>query len=640
MKLKIYLIILCSISFGFSAFSQMGKIKSVTKKYNNLQYDESKETLLNLAYRPNASSDIIEKLANVYYFNGEMEDASKWYEELLSSREEREEVDSLKAENYFRYVHALKAQEKYNEADKLMEDFVAANPEDLRSKSFSNHSNYLRDINKVSKTFDLKSLKVNTAFSDFGVSTHNGKLIFASSRDTDEKLYGWNGQPFLNLFSIDSLNKVEELSEDINSKYHESSAAYSRDGKTLYFTRNNYYKGKFKKSSKNAHVLQIFRADLVNGEWTNIKPLPFNSKEYNVAHPALSIDEKKLYFSSDMPGSFGSSDLYVVDINDDGTFGTPVNLGNKINTEGRENFPFISDKDILYFASDGHVGLGGLDVFKIDVKAIGASEVKNVGRPINSPKDDFGYVIYEDTGQGYVSSNRIGGQGDDDIYSFTVPECKPILEGIAIDKYSKEVLANANIVLYDEDKNVLVSLKTNEAGLFIYNLDCLKQTYLIEGRKDGYYDNFIDFTIVSNVSQTSHVTVELEAIPAPVGTDLSELLSLNPIYYDFDKAIIRKDAKGELTKVIGYMDRFPTVKVDIRSHTDSRGTKKYNIGLSNKRNERTKNYLIKHGNISPERLTGKGYGESQLTNHCKDGVYCTRKEHQANRRSEFIIIEN
>lgn len=639
MKLKIYLLVFCGLLFWSSSFSQVGKLKSATKKYNNLKYDESKETLLNLAYRPNPSSDIVEKLANVYYFNGEMEDASKWYEELLQFKEDNK-IDSLNSETYFRYAHALKAIEKYDEADEVMENFVALNSEDLRAKSFSNHTDYLHDINKVSKSFDLKSLDVNTAFSDFGASLHKGKLIFASSRDENKKLYGWNGQPFLNLFELDSLGNVEGLGKDINSKYHEATATISKDGKTLYFTRNNYFKGKFKKSKKNAHVLQIFKADFVNGAWTNIEPLPFNSREFNVAHPALSLDEKKLYFASDMPGTFGGSDLFVVDINEDGTYGIPVNLGDKINTEGRENFPFISDKNTLYFSSNGHAGLGGLDVFKIETDAIGVSEIENIGKPINSPKDDFGYVIYESNGKGYISSNRDGGKGDDDIYGFTMPECKPILEGLAVNKYSQEVLANADITLYDEDKNVLASFKTNDSGMFSYNLDCLKQTYSVEGKKEGYYDNSTEFKIISNITQTSNVTLQLEPTPAPVGTDLSELLSLKPIFFDFDEAFIREDAQIELAKVIDYMERYPTVKVDIRSHTDSRGTDEYNIELSNQRNERTYDYIIRYGNIVKDRLSGKGYGEFELTNHCSDDVYCTKEEHQANRRSEFIIIAN
>lgn len=639
MKLKIYIIVICSLLFYSSSYSQVGKINSAIKKYNNLEYDESKETLLNLVYRPNPSSDIVEKLANVYYFNGEMEDASKWYEELLQFKEDNK-IEALDSETYFRYAHALKAIEKYDEADKIMEFFVALNPEDLRAKSFSNHINYLREINKVSKSFEIKDLDVNTAFSDFGASLHNGKLIFASSRDKNKKLYGWNGQPFLNLFELDSLGNVEGLGKNVNSKYHEATATISKDGKTLYFTRNNYFKGKFKKSKNNAHVLQIFKADFVNGQWTNIEPLPFNSKEFNVAHPALSLDEKKLYFASDMPGTLGGSDLFVVDINEDGTYGTPINLGDEINTEGRENFPFISDKNTLYFSSNGHAGLGGLDVYEIEVDAIGISEIKNIGKPINSPKDDFGYVIFESTGKGYISSNRDGGKGDDDIYGFTVPECKPILEGLAVDKYTHEVIASADITLYDEDKNALASFKTNDSGLFSYDLDCLKQSYSVEGKKEGYYDNATEFKIISNITQTSNVTLLLEPTPAPVGTDLSELLSLKPIFFDFDEAYIREDAQVELAKVIGYMEKYPTVKVDIRSHTDSRGTDAYNIDLSNKRNERTLDYILRYGNITPDRLSGKGYGEFHLTNECSNGVWCSRKKHQANRRSEFIIVDN
>ena len=648
MKLNIYIIILCSVFCFNSSNAQVGKIKRVTKKYNNLEYEESKETLLNLAYRPNPSPDIIEKLANVYYFNGDMEDASKWYEELLKLNEANK-IDSLDSENYFRYAHALKAQEKYDEADAIFDVFLALNTEDLRAKSYSDNPDYLHEIYKISQDFPLNSLDVNTELSDFGASLHNGKLIFASSRTKNKKLYGWNGQPFLDLFQIDSLGNVEELGKEINSKYHEATATFSKDGKTLYFTRNNYYKGKFKKSKKNAHVLQIFKAELVNGTWSNIKPLPFNSREFNVAHPALSLDEKKLYFASDMPGTLGGSDLFVVDINEDGTYGTPRNLGKKINTEGRENFPFISAKDILYFSSNGHVGLGGLDVFKIDVKdihlsdidisEIHVSEIQNIGRPINSPKDDFGYVIFEESGRGYISSNRAGGKGDDDIYSFTRPECLPLLKGVVIDKYTQEAIPNASIVIYDADKNTIISLTTDELGFFSYGLDCLKENYSVEGKKEGYFDDYAEFQIVSNVTQTSNVKLQLAPIPAPIGTDLTELLSLNPIYFDFDESFVREDAKAELEKVIAYLERYQTVKLDVRSHTDSRGTDEYNIDLSNKRNIATQDYILKYGNVIQDRLSGKGYGESQLSNKCSDGVPCSRNLDHANRRSVFIFLD-
>jgi outer membrane protein OmpA-like peptidoglycan-associated protein len=209
-----------------------------------------------------------------------------------------------------------------------------------------------------------------------------------------------------------------------------------------------------------------------------------------------------------------------------------------------------------------------------------------------------------------------------------------------MNKYTEEVIPNADITLYDEDKNPIASLKTNDLGLFSYNLDCLKQTYSIEGSKNDFYKNSIEFTIISNVTQTTKVTLELEPTPAPVGTDLTVLLSLKPIFFDFDEAFIREDAQIELAKVISYMERYPTVKVDIRSHTDSRGTHEYNIELSENRNKRTQEYILRYGNISHDRLTGQGYGEFELTNHCSDDVICTRKEHQANRRSEFIIIGN
>ena len=274
--------------------------------------------------------------------------------------------------------------------------------------------------------FVINTLAINSKYSDYAPSFFNKELVFASSRNInhfstiiDES----NNQPFLDLYTtsfidISNKNNVLKLKGNINTKFHESSATFSKDGKTVYFTRNNYSKKKSKKSSNGVVLLKIYRSNYINGKWEDVEELPFNSDEYSIAHPALSPDGKFLYFASDMPGSIGKSDLYVVEINKDGSFGVPKNLGNQINTSGRETFPYVSDKGNLFFASDGHKGFGGLDIFMAMPNQDGFFGVYNLGKPINSPKDDFTFIINEETKTGYFASNRIGGKGDDDIYGF------------------------------------------------------------------------------------------------------------------------------------------------------------------------------------------------------------------------------
>jgi len=638
MKKRIYILSILSALIFNTAFAQKAKASSAIKKYENLSYVESRNQLLKLANKEDASPEVLEKLANAYYFNSEMEDASIWYEKLMAFNLPTE------PENYFRYAQALRAQEKYRESDEILKSFAEIKPEDSRVKQFLKQSNYIETINKISNNFELLNLDINTAFSDFGTSTYNDHLIFASSRDQDGNIYSWNAQPFLDLFELNENGSVKEVNGDVNTRYHESSTTFSKDGKTAYFTRNNFFKGKFKKNNENIHGLKIYKATLVDSVWKNIESMPFNNDEYNVAHPALSVDEKKLYFASDMIGTLGASDIYVVDINEDGTYGEPVNLGSKINTEGRENFPFVSEKGILYFSSDGHLGLGGLDVFKIEIDKLNETivEINNVGKPINSTKDDFGYIINETTGKGYISSNREGGKGDDDIYSFVISPCTKNITGTVVNKKTQEILSNTDVFVYDASRNLLQSLKSDSSGKFALTLGCKERTYIIEAKKEKFKDDFIDFSIKPNEKGDLKLELKLEpeSEAAKIGTDLALLLNLNPIYFNYDKSFIRPDAEIELAKVINYMREYPNVKVDVRSHTDSRGLDIYNLDLSNRRNKSTIAYIINQGGISANRLTGKGYGETRLTNRCSNGVKCSKQEHQNNRRSEFIVVAN
>ena len=636
MKSKIYTLSVLMILMFNVSFSQNGKVKSTLNNYDKLSYVKSKKQLALLAEQKDKSPEIIEKLANSSYFIGEMEDASKWYAKLV-------EMDpNVEPENYFRYAQALKSQEKYKEANSVLETFSNLKSNDSRAKQFFNSPEYLNVIKELSNDFELVNLDVNTPYSDFGTSTHNGSIVFASSRDKKAKIYNWNQQPFLNLFKLDTDGNIKGINGDINTKYHESSTAFTKDGKTVYFTRNNFFDGKFKKNSKKVHALKIYKATIEGDKWVNVEPLPFNDDEYSVAHPTLSADEKQLYFASDMPGTFGDSDIFVVDIKDNGTYGTPVNLGPKVNTEGRENFPYVSDKSILYFSSDGHLGLGGLDVFKVEINNIeNQRAIQNLGKPINGPKDDFAFIIDEASGKGYISSNRPGGKGDDDIYSFEMKVCSKTVLGKVIDKKTKAILPNAAIVVYNSAKNILETLKSDNNGEFKFNIACNSNQYNIEGSKASYNNDIKNLAV--SFEGENILKLELELMPKlpKLGTDLADVLELKPIYFDFDKSNIRPDAELELTKVIDYMTRFPKVKIDVKSHTDSRANDAYNLALSERRNKSTIRYIVKKGGIATSRLTGKGHGESQLVNRCSNNnsSTCSEAEHQENRRSEFIVLQ-
>lgn len=635
--------LICLFSLVITA--QERQIKKLSDDFDKFAYVKTSEVLLKVAEKGYRSVELFQKLGNSYYFLNNMEAAAKWYKELMSMTED------LDAEYFFRYAQALKGIENYDEADKWMGKFYAAKPDDFRAKKIKTREDYLAYIESVSnKKTEIENLNINSEVSDFGSAIHNGELVFASSRDKGKK-YKWNEQPFLDLYSakiIDDTNfeTPKKLNEDINTKYHESSAAYTPNGKFMFFTRNNYYNKKYKKDESGINRLKLFRATINTvGEWGNISSVHFNDETYSVAHPTINAKGDKLYFASDMEGTIGRSDIFMVDINSDGTLGTPVNIGNKINTEASESFPFINSKGDLFFSSNGYPGLGGMDIYVVrdfEYHMVNNSldfEVENIGKPINSSKDDFGIYETEVSKKGFFTSNRDGGKGDDDIYAFEILECKLPLNGIVRDKDSNEIIAGANITLYDSEAKELETTVADDNGAFVFTLDCSKE-YLVRVGKETYSSEEKRFSSphINNSEIITTLFLELDEQEVKVGDDLAVTLDIPIIYFDFDKSNIRYDASLELEKVLTVLNTYPTMQLDIRSHTDSRGPRAYNEKLSDSRAKSTRSYLISKG-IAPERLTAKGYGESQLKNKCSDNVECSDEEHQLNRRSEFIITK-
>jgi len=460
-----------------------------------------------------------------------------------------------------------------------------------------------------------------------------------------QKKHKWTDQYFTNLYVADlgeemAPGKVDKFSKTINSKFHESTPVFTKDGKTMYFTRNNFLDGKKGKDAKRITLIKIYKASFENEQWVNVTELPFDSDQYSTAHPALSPDEKTLYFASDMPGTIGQSDLFKVQINEDGSFGTPVNLGNTINTEGKETFPFVTDENELYFASDGHPGLGGLDIFVSKINSDGTfGEVQNVGADANSPKDDFAYWIDTKSRRGFFTSNRDGGQGYDDIYKFLETKklvCEQELYGLITDLASGEVLSNAKIILFDSEFNMVNTTFSDQKGNYSFAVECSK-TYNVRASKEDYTTKEQKITIAKENGKTNlPFALEKATCKVAVGDDLGKCFGIKMIYFDFDKSNIRVEAALDLEKILDVLEQYPAMKLDIRSHTDSRGSFKYNEALSDRRAKSTIKWLINNG-VKANRLTAKGYGEYELVNGCSDGVECTEDEHQLNRRSEFII---
>lgn len=641
---------LASIIISMNAFSQNNSLKTLKadKDYEKYYYVDAIKTYERLFNKGYKSTDMFQKLGNAYYFKADLESAQKWYEQLFNLTQD---VDP---EYFYRYSQSLKAIKNYKKADEMLALFNEKNGEDTRAKLFSNQRNYLAIIKRNSGRYEIEDAGINSAYTDYGGSFYENKVVFASSRDTSSagnKKHQWTGESFTNLYAADmgeegSLSSVVKFGNNLNTLFHEATPTFTKDGKTAYFTRNNFL-GKKGKDKDDTMLLKIYKATLEGNKWGNIQEVPFNSNEYSTAHPALSFDEKTLYFSSDMPGTIGQSDLYRVTINSDGTFGTPENLGNSINTEGRETFPFISQSNELYFASDGHPGLGGLDIFVADLEKDGTfTSVYNIGEPLNSSKDDFSFLIDTKSKIGYITSNRMGGFGGDDIYIFKElkkleKKCEQQLKGVATDLSTNEVLPNAKVTLSDANFNVIKEVITDADGKFDFGLVDCGTKYNIKTEKP-LHTTVETTTITANTSGTSFVPVQVKKSSTKItpGKDLADIyaLDIKHIYFDLNKFNIRPDAEIELAKILDVLEQNPQMEINIRSHTDSRNTAEYNQLLSDRRAKATCDWLVSKG-IYRKRLSAKGYGESQLINYCSDGFDCSEDEHQVNRRSEFIIIK-
>ncbi|WP_430424513.1 OmpA family protein [Maribacter litoralis] len=646
MKHKVKFLIITLIAFCGIAIGQERLIQKGNEKFESYSFSPAIDIYKKVLEKGYVSEDLLRKLGNSYYYNADYKDAAGIYKQLVSDYS-----SDVTAEDYFKYAQALKSIGQYDTSKSIMNKFIEETKKDGRASAFSEDRDFMSEIEENSGRYNLGSFEYNSPYSEFAPSFYKEGLIFSSDRDTGNFAryrHTWNAKDFLDLYEVNadssSIENVKKLGENVNTRYHESTSVVTKDGKTMYFTRNNSEKRKTVKDDKGIVRLKILRAQMnEEGIWGEIEELPFNSDSYSVANPALSPDEKTLYFASDMPGTLGASDLFMVSINQDGTFGTPENLGPNINTEARETFPFVTSGEILYFSSDGHPGLGGLDVFATKIiRQDFSGKVLNVGEPVNGQNDDFTFIFNEELKTGYFASNRKEGLGYDDIYSFT--ETKPLtfdclqkVTGTVRDKISNEVLVGATVKVIDENNVELLSTITDSDGNYNLELDCHKGNF-VRALMEGYipFEEYIGES--DGKPKIIDFYLERDRITAGFGDDLAKLLQLSTIYFDFDKYNIRKDSEVEIEKVIAAMEKYPSLKLKVNSHTDSRGPAAYNLWLSQKRAESTVNYMIGKG-ISSSRLVSEGFGETKLLNECEDGVKCSAAQHDRNRRSEFIILE-
>jgi outer membrane protein OmpA-like peptidoglycan-associated protein len=499
--------------------AQTQDLKRAQRFFERTFYSEAIPLYENII-QENYSVTVLKNLADCYYYTNDYANAQRLYRSLISRFS-----SELEEEYYFRYSQTLKATGNYEEANAVIRNYLISSNNKNELINFEKRNATLENVSAIGKRFEIKNLAINTVNSEFGAVQHRQNLIFSGvKKETGlfDKIYKWNNEEYLDLVSVPSENVnfsdsvVNYFSNEINTSMHEANVVFTKDSKTIYFTRNNYKKGKRGKNKDKISNLQIFKAELVDNKWANITSLPFNSEDYSVEHPALSNDEKTLYFASDMPGTLGSFDIFSVAVN--GTvYGTPINLGDKINTNKKEQFPFVSKDDKLYFSSNGHAGYGSLDVFVSEMQGNTFSEPSNVGLPVNSGFDDFSFNIDSDTKLGYFASNRTGGKGNDDIYelketkALLIEDCKQLIAGVITDVDSKLPLENALVSLQNSDKVEIQKISTTQDGKFSFTVAC-ESVYSVFAVKEDYTKDSKSFKLNKERDRISDASMALKSL--------------------------------------------------------------------------------------------------------------------------------
>lgn len=695
MKRIYFIIIIFSIQF---ITAQEQDLQRAKRFFERTFYSEA-IPIYEKIIQGNRSIEVVKNLADCYYYTNDYENAQIQYRFIVSKFK-----TGLEEEYYFRYSQTLKATGNYEESNAVIREYLISTNDNEALTNFEKENKNLENVTAIGNRFEIKNLALNTVNSEFGAVKQVQNLVFSGVKKKAglfDKTYKWNNELYLDLLTIRIENRnssdsiVNYFSDELNTSLHEANAVFTKDGKTVYFTRNNYKKGKRVKNTNKISNLQIFKAELINNKWTSVVSLPFNSDDYSTEHPALSNDEKTLYFASDMPSTLGSFDIFSVSIND-GNYGTPKNLGSKINTSKKEQFPFVSKDNKLYFSSNGHTGYGSLDVFVSEIEINSFSKPLNIGLPVNSGFDDFTFTIDSESKEGYFSSNRLGGKGNDDIYELKetkpllIEDCAQLIAGIITDVDTKMPLKNAWVSLQNSDKIEIQKVFTTLDGKFSFAVAC-EIGYSVLASKMDYTKDSRSFKINKERNKSNDASMSLKsasmikkeeeiAIQKKKNKEMALLeidkkdkqiaaqkeieialvkkkekidniianekdvikdkdrliIKTDPIYFDYNLWYIRKESKSILNRVIEIMKKYPDMVVEIGSHTDNRGNDTYNRNLSTHRAEATREYFINQG-IVEKRIIAKGYGETVQIIKCEPSESCSEEQHELNRRSEFVI---
>lgn len=620
------------------------------KEYELYNFNKAID-LYEQAYKKKPTLHAAERLAQAYSYQNNYKQAESWYAIAAG-------MSTTNPENVLHYAKALQQNSKYAEAKAQYQKYGELNKDvdpkeqDIWLLSCDSAGFWMKNPTAVAITNEKI---LNTPQSDWGATVYGNSIVFSSDRGNtsadklsgnrpflkfdggkrpDRTVYGWTGNHYLRLYRKDeNQDSIFNFNLNANTDYHVGPASFSKDGNEVFFTLSKipkkpvYVKGKL--ATVNVEIYSSKKG--ADGKWTSPISFKYNKvDDYSVGDPFITADGNSLYFASNMPSGLGGTDIYICQRTGTGDWGLPVNL-REINTEGNERTPILDNEHNLYFSTDGRIGMGGLDVFKVKLLTGKIAEPKNLGYPTNSPQDDFTYLKTSPL-TGYFTSNRTGGLGSDDIYSFKEQQIFALkLIGVVFDRDNNRPLANA-IVALSKINGQTMKVQTDETGSFSFNLD-KESDYNLTGEKSNYRADVASLTTI-NLTASAEIKKDLylEKI------ELEKAIKIENIYYDFDKSNIRPDAAVELDKLVKIMKDNPTIWIELGSHTDSRGNDQYNQWLSQRRANSAVQYMIDHG-ISKNRITAKGYGESKLLNNCSNGVKCSEADHQLNRRTEFKIVK-
>jgi outer membrane protein OmpA-like peptidoglycan-associated protein len=646
-------LVVCCVSVAYS----QSTLKKAQDLKNNFEYQKAIDEYTKYFSTNNATSEDMRELVECYHMVNDLVSAETWLQKIIAS-------DDCIPSDVWNYALALKSEAKYDEAISQFTNYSLMEGVNRSSAAKQIEGCMLaQQWIKDPTFFDVANQEnLNTEYSEFGLIKFGSDYIITSDRMigsvNKNELFGWTGKPYLKLYSTPSSGKALAVSgslgesgflpmDPLNNSYHNGPGIYDANSSDFFFTRTKMVKIKktenpdptswIEKPTSSDYIdrLEIYTSNYSYGVW--LPPVPFkynNPEEYSVGHPAITADGQTLYFASDMSGGYGGTDIYYCEKLSNGDWSKPLNAGSAINTEGKEVFPYIDDEGTLFFSSDGHAGMGGLDIFKSIGQKSSWSEPENLKYPINSSKDDFSIYFTEPGLTGFLASNRDGGQGDDDIYSFELnPPSNMILAVITKEKLEDNSIVDFPMIdlsLTNKTLETIVSYKTDKTGHLYVDLDC-PSSYELKGVKDGY---FSQSKSIETKCKTRHDTIFVEMLFEKIV--INKPIVLNNIYYDFDKWYIRPDAATELDKLVTILKLNPEIDIELGSHCDSRGTYEYNDALSQKRAESAVNYIISKG-IDASRIAAKGYGKRVLLNKCSENVSCTEAEHQLNRRTEFKV---